>query len=127
MSRLDAAAEWLKNRLEAGEVPAATVKADAIAARLSWVTVRRAADKLHISKVKSSARGPWVWSLPELAEESSTQNEDLKAGRDGVPEVPDPQPAEMSTLSDDAEYCEWCDDPLDADGWCDGCGDWGRS
>jgi putative DNA primase/helicase len=45
-------------------VPANKVKAAASAAALSWITVRRAKEKLGVITRKGGMDGGWQWSLP---------------------------------------------------------------
>jgi hypothetical protein len=62
----DAAAEWLRELLSIGSVPAREVQAEAKSAGHSWATVRRAKDVIGV-RVKRDGfgkGGAWRWSLP---------------------------------------------------------------
>jgi putative DNA primase/helicase len=64
VSALAEATEWLQATLAAGPVCAAQVKEEAKAAGITSMTLRRAADALHVVKQKASMNGGWLWSLP---------------------------------------------------------------
>jgi putative DNA primase/helicase len=66
-SALAEATEWLQATLAHGPVAAGTVKEDATAAGITWITLRRAANALPVLKEKSSMKGGWLWSLPSKA------------------------------------------------------------
>jgi hypothetical protein len=68
-----AAEDWLRQLLAAGEVPAAKVKAEAVAAGMNYRTVQRAADALGIIREKNSFDGGWQWRFPKAA---SAANQD---------------------------------------------------
>ena len=57
------AAEFLRELLAGGTMPAKQVKTDAIEAGYSWRTVRRAADELEVIREKGGYQGAWYWSL----------------------------------------------------------------
>jgi putative DNA primase/helicase len=65
------AEQFLRDTLAAGPMAAADVKREAIAAGLSWATVRRAQNRLGIRPARHAesgdglgGRGHWYWSLP---------------------------------------------------------------
>lgn len=62
----DSAAEFLREVLKDGPVPAKKVKEEAAEAGHAWNTVRRAADALLIIKKKDGMAGGWYWQLPKL-------------------------------------------------------------
>jgi putative DNA primase/helicase len=59
------AAEWLGELLATGPMPRRDIAAEAKDAGLSWATVRRAADDLGITAVKTGFDGGWAWRLPD--------------------------------------------------------------
>lgn len=59
----DVAAEFLVELLKDGSAPSKFVEAEARAAGISWITVRRASDALGIRKRK--LEGAWYWFKPE--------------------------------------------------------------
>ena len=61
----EAAADWLRGRLEAGPAMYADLVSEAQGEGLSKRTLERAADELGIEKSKADFRGGWRWSLPE--------------------------------------------------------------
>lgn len=63
----NAAADWLQALLDKGEVPAATVEAEAKAAGLNIRTVRRAADDMGVIREKNAFSGGWQWRFPKPA------------------------------------------------------------
>lgn len=58
------AADFLRERLALGMCPSKTIQAEAEAAGIAWMTVRRAADKLGVVKRKGGMNAGWYWSLP---------------------------------------------------------------
>ena len=62
----DEARDVLDDLLAAGAKPAKDVRRQTDAAGLAWRTVRRAADELHVARVKRGfgSTGEWVWELP---------------------------------------------------------------
>ncbi len=54
--------------LAAGRCPPTNVKSEAMAAGLSWATVRRAKDQLGVTAAKTALDGGWVWTLAEDAQ-----------------------------------------------------------
>lgn len=60
------AEEFLREALAKGPTPSATVKREASDAGISWMTVRRAADSLHVIKRKGGMNDGWYWSLPTM-------------------------------------------------------------
>jgi hypothetical protein len=63
----DMAAEWLSEVLADGPVAVSVIQADAKAAGFHWPTVRRAANQLDTTTVKTAFEGGWAWRLPEGA------------------------------------------------------------
>lgn len=60
------AADFLREVLKDGPIPAKTVKAEAAEAGHAWNTVRRAADDLLIIKKKEGMTGGWFWQLAKV-------------------------------------------------------------
>ena len=62
----DAAAEWLRELLSVGPVPAREVQAEAKSAGHSWATIRRAKDVIGVQVKRDGfgKGGAWRWSLP---------------------------------------------------------------
>ncbi len=65
----DAAAEWLRELLSIGPVPASEVQNEAKSAGHSWATVRRAKDVIGVCVKRDGfgKGGAWRWSLPAIA------------------------------------------------------------
>ena len=61
----DAAEDWLRELLAAGEMPASEVKRLAQIAGFGWSTIMAAKTKLGIDTLKRGFQGEWIWSLPE--------------------------------------------------------------
>lgn len=59
------AAEFLRELLALGMCPAKTVKEESEAAGFAWITVRRAADRIGVRKVKGGMDSGWYWCLRE--------------------------------------------------------------
>ena len=66
-SEREMAKTFLREELADGPLLANTVYAAAKDHGFSRVTVRRAADDLHVVKHKSGYQGPWMWTLPKDA------------------------------------------------------------
>lgn len=66
-SQLDEAIEFLRDLLQVGPVEAAEVPRRARAAGVAERTLNRAKERLGVRSEKSSARGKWVWVLPNPA------------------------------------------------------------
>lgn len=64
-SEREMAKEFLRDELADGPVAASKLFATAKGYGFSTMTVRRAANDLHICKRKDGYQGPWLWSLPE--------------------------------------------------------------
>lgn len=62
------AADFLRDLLACGPMPAKNVRAEARSAGLAWSTIRRAKDAIGIRSVKSAAG--WSWRLPQDAQEA---------------------------------------------------------
>ena len=63
-SAKDEAAEFLRELLKDGSAPSKHVEAEAKAAGISWITVRRASDALGVKKRRMN--GTWYWFKPNL-------------------------------------------------------------
>ena len=63
-SAKDEAAEFLRELLKDGSAPSKRVEAEAKAAGISWITVRRASDALGVKKRRMN--GTWYWFKPNL-------------------------------------------------------------
>jgi hypothetical protein len=66
----DEAESFLNELLADGPVPAKQVKADADDVGLSWMTVRRAKDRLGVQASRIggiASKGGWQWSLPKVS------------------------------------------------------------
>jgi putative DNA primase/helicase len=72
-----AAAEFLRDLLAPGMCPSAAVKREAEVAGISWITVRRAADKLGVIRRKGGMNTGWYWSLPS-AEDAHKNAEEVE-------------------------------------------------
>lgn len=59
------AAEFLRELLALGMCPSKTVREEAEAAGFTWITVRRAADRIGVRKVKGGMESGWYWSIRE--------------------------------------------------------------
>lgn len=79
------AVDFLRDRLALGTCPAKTLKAEADEAGISWMTVRRAADRIGVRKVKGGMNAGWYWTLRngegvhegvEVVQEKSVSNFD---------------------------------------------------
>ena len=74
----DSAAEFLREVLKDGPVPAKTIKAEALDAGHTWRTVRRASDELLVIKKKGGMSEGWFWQLAKVstknAKESNVQD-----------------------------------------------------
>src|SRR5690348_4143515 len=68
MGTLKKAIDTLTDLLAAGPVPARTVFAQAMVAKMSTKTLKRAKRQLGIISAKSSFMGGWVWTLPEAGQ-----------------------------------------------------------
>jgi hypothetical protein len=62
--KLAGATQWLSEKLRAGSVEAREVRDAAEAAGISYRTLVRAKDELHIQPRKATFDGRWLWSLP---------------------------------------------------------------
>lgn len=63
----DSAEDFLRELLSDCPVSAKQVKADALEAGYAWITIRRAADALNITRKKGGLHDGWYWRLPEDA------------------------------------------------------------
>jgi hypothetical protein len=72
-SALAKACGWLTELLADGPVGAKRIRNEATAAGFSWITVRRAADTIRVSRRKSSFGGGWEWLLTEHAHSEDAQ------------------------------------------------------
>lgn len=71
----DVAAEFLVELLKDGPAPSKFVEAEAKAAGISWITVRRASDTLGVRKRK--LEGAWYWIKPEGQSPQVEENSNL--------------------------------------------------
>ncbi|MFH1109895.1 MAG: AAA family ATPase [Planctomycetota bacterium] len=62
--KTEASADWLRGQLKDGPVPMRTIETRAQDAGMTWPSVRRAKDRLHVAALKTSFGGGWVWALP---------------------------------------------------------------
>jgi putative DNA primase/helicase len=69
-SAADSAEDFLRELLADCSVSAKQVKADAIEAGYAWMTIRRAADALNVTRKKGGVHDGWFWRLPEGAQRS---------------------------------------------------------
>jgi putative DNA primase/helicase len=67
----DSAEDFLRELLADCPVSSKQVKADAVEAGYAWITIRRAADALHVTRKKGGLHDGWYWRLPEGAQEPS--------------------------------------------------------
>jgi len=73
------AKEFLLTTLRDGPVLHNTIKADATALDISWASVRRAKDQLHIDPWKEKKpKGRWFWSLPTSEGAQDKEDEDAQ-------------------------------------------------
>jgi putative DNA primase/helicase len=79
-SEREMAKDFLRDELADGPVPASALFATAKGYGYREITVRRASNDLHVSKAKSSFRGPWLWSLPKDCDAA-------EASQDGRPQA----------------------------------------
>lgn len=70
-SAVDSAEDFLRQVLGSDKVPSKSVQAEAREAGHSWATVRRAADRLAVIKVKGGMNSGWYWSLPKMLTKSA--------------------------------------------------------
>lgn len=75
------AMNWLRERLSSGALSQKQIKTNALAAGLSWRTVRRAKDALGCRSTKDSFEGGWSWRLP-------FQGASLREAAEDVQETP---------------------------------------
>jgi putative DNA primase/helicase len=68
-SAVDAAEEFLRQVLDAGSTPVKTVEAEAKNAGVSWASVRRAADSMHVVKTKGA--DAWYWKLANMLKQDA--------------------------------------------------------
>jgi putative DNA primase/helicase len=69
---------WLSELLAQGAIPVQTIKAEAKEAGISWMTVRRAKESLHVLAEKSSYRAGWEWRLEDgQGEDAHDPNREL--------------------------------------------------
>jgi putative DNA primase/helicase len=66
-SAAGSAEDFLCELLADCPVSAKQVKADAIEAGYAWITIRRAADTLNVTRKKGGVHDGWYWRLPEGA------------------------------------------------------------
>jgi putative DNA primase/helicase len=67
------AREWLYGVLADGPVGAKNIQSEARAAGIPWITVRRAAEAIRVTRRKSSFGGGWEWRLREHAHDEDAQ------------------------------------------------------
>jgi len=77
-SALDEAARWLEGLLVCGPQPGNKVKDQAHRDGIAVRTLERAKAKLGVVNGPDGFGGPWVWSLPESANESTVSPESAK-------------------------------------------------
>lgn len=70
----DGAADFLREVLKDGPVPAKRVKEEASDAGHHWRTVRRAADEMLVIKQKGGMADGWYWKLPNMATKSAKES-----------------------------------------------------
>lgn len=81
-SAVDSASEFLTEMLKGCPMWTKELEKQAKEAGVSWRTVRRASDQMHVIKRKA-AEGRWYWSLPRLNEGNSLNLANL-SNRSGV-------------------------------------------
>jgi hypothetical protein len=62
---------WLEDLLADGPIPVKKIQAEAKAAGLSWITVRRAKETLPVVASKSAFKGGWEWRLEDARNEDA--------------------------------------------------------
>ena len=70
-SAVNDASEWLKDFLAAGSREQRECEKDAVAVGISIATLRRAKKALRVRSYRETMRGPWLWALPEGAQEDA--------------------------------------------------------
>lgn len=92
------AMDWLKDRLASGTTPAREIQADAKAAGIVLITLKRAKKALGVISQKGAFNQGWSWRLPEGDHETPkgiTPVERYSSDHVipfGVPDVPETQP-----------------------------------
>ncbi len=71
----DAAAAWLGEMLEVGEVEVQQLRTEARKAGIAWRTLQRAKTSLKVRSHKSAYSGAWVWRLPKGGQPSFSAQE----------------------------------------------------
>lgn len=69
----NAAAEWLVQALRPGEAEVTILRAEAEANGISFRTLERAKDRLHVLSFRKGER--WYWKLPEFVDETATEGD----------------------------------------------------
>ena len=67
---LEAAKDWLQRFLGNGSSAQAAVEQFAAEKGHKWATVRRAAKDMGVIKEKSGLKGPWMWRMPNVLNET---------------------------------------------------------
>lgn len=73
--RLESAADWLRARLMAGPTIASVVKEEGRAAGYPERTLDRARAEIGAKASKDGMQGPWVWTLPQHADDLAPSGE----------------------------------------------------
>jgi putative DNA primase/helicase len=60
------AEDWLRDRLSQGSMESKEICTHAKEVGISFATLRRAKDALHVQSLKSAVRGGWLWALPAM-------------------------------------------------------------
>ena len=74
-SMLEEADVFLRQVLGNGALPALSVRQQAKDAGQSWITVRRAKERLKVRSIKTHRTGQWVWELPHDEHDHVEQHE----------------------------------------------------
>ena len=83
-----AAMKWLSQRLEAGAVGLAVIKAELTAAGFSWATIRRASEDMGIEPQWQAAEAGYAWRLPASPQAPAAYRQ--------MPPTPLPAPPEQA-------------------------------
>jgi hypothetical protein len=79
--RLESAADWLRVRLQVGPTIASVVKQEGRAAGYPERTLDRARGEIGATAYKDGMQGPWVWSLPQHADDLAPSGENGEKNR----------------------------------------------